>query len=111
MLTSDVAMNMYDPRTGNQAVDKEGNSTIDLMAARFKISFDDRNFFDYGDTGNTTPKGAVYNLKVSGIYDTSSSFEYYNTAFIDLESLKPILKDNKDFTGYDLKTALIPMSG
>ncbi|MDO4582307.1 MAG: ABC transporter permease [Bacillota bacterium] len=102
LLTSDVAANFYDPNNGNSAVDSEGEPLIDLMTAKIKFSFDWEAFS--GVRQSEEPAGAIYDLKVSGVYDNSESWEYYSTAFTDLELLQELLKDNAAYTGYDPKS-------
>ena len=123
MMTSDVVQNFYDSRW-NMAMDAEGNPLIDLMNDRFKMTFDMSNFQQggggvmvyggaagtymdtasmYGSEQGATAKGRIYDLQVSGVMNTEGSWEYYSTAFIDNATLEELMKDNKDFTGYDPK--------
>ncbi len=42
-------MNFYNPRTGRDAMDNEGNPKITMENGRFQLTFDDSNIYDYGD--------------------------------------------------------------
>ncbi len=99
MLTSDVPVNFVDPRTYTQAVDSEGNPKIDLFTSKLIFTFDYNNISTQNltDFSETTAKGKTYNLKTSGIMNNEGSWEYYCTGFIDINTLKELIKENKDF--------------
>lgn len=107
LMTNDMVYSFWDSRTYNSPIDKDGNPLIDLMEDKIKFSF------DYSAFENTTsipvegetpqPKGKIYDLKVTGLYDSETRGNFYNAAFMDVNTFKELMKDNEDFTGYDPK--------
>lgn len=114
MLTSDVRQSFFDQKSGKQAMDSNGNFKIDLMKDRIQLTFDANNIYDnmmggmgggpirgeakmVMDQQTTLPKGKMYNIKVTGILNNEENFEYYSTAFIDLDALNLLKKENTDY--------------
>ncbi len=76
---------------------------VNLMEDRIKFSFDWGAFESGYQYSEGQSRGKTYTLNVTGILDNTTTYEFYNAIFVDLETMDKLLKDNKDFTGYDPK--------
>ncbi|MBE5784883.1 MAG: ABC transporter permease [Clostridiales bacterium] len=88
----------YDPNTGKQAVDREGNSKV-TADSRFQLTFDYNNVYGGSDMEGYTP-GKFYRLNGTGVTAASGSeFSYY--CLMDIEALKKLAKENSSFMNID----------
>ncbi len=88
----------YDPNTGRQAVDKDGNSKVTLDS-RFQLTFDYNNVYGGSSMEGYTP-GKFYRLNATGVTAASGNeFSYY--CLMDIEALKKLAKENSTFMNLD----------
>jgi len=103
--------NFYNPESGRQAVDKNGNPRI-TKDARIQLTFDYRNVYKNqvvvsmpssdGTQPPEKPLAPLYKLKVTGIMDQNNNdFSYY--CLMDMTQLEKLAKANKDYVQYDSK--------
>jgi ABC-type lipoprotein release transport system permease subunit len=112
VLTSDIGYNLEQPRRYWGYTEwvpyEEREPNVNLMEDKILFSFD-WGAFDanaYYDEGRSP--GKVYTLDVTGVLDNISiSTNYWNAAFINLETLEAMCKENKDYTGYDPKRSMV----
>ena len=91
----------YDPKTGQQAVDRDGNPKI-TIDSRFQLTFDYSNVYDYGDTGSVTAKGKFYKLVPTGVMsNVSNEFSWY--CLMDIAAFEKLAKENPSFISVDTK--------
>lgn len=90
----------YDPHTGKQAVDKDGNPKV-TWDSRFQLTFDSSNIYgNPGDSMEGRTPGKMYRLNATGVTAASGNeFSYY--CLMDIEALKKLAKENKDFVNID----------
>ncbi|HOG01553.1 MAG: Macrolide export ATP-binding/permease protein MacB [Firmicutes bacterium ADurb.Bin248] len=95
-----VTSYFYDPKTGKQAVDRDGNSKI-TIDSRFQLTFDYNNIYNY-ETDPSTPRGKFYKLVPSGVVSAESNeFSWY--CLMDIEALEKLAKENETFMNIDTK--------
>ncbi len=102
VLGSWTLQNFYNPKTGKQAIDANGNSKITLDRSRFQMTFDYQNI--YGDSGGDsgTPKGKVYDIKPVGVMaEEGNNYAYYS--LMDISAVRKLAKENKTFMNLDPK--------
>ena len=88
----------YDPNTGKQAVDRDGNSKV-TADSRFQLTFDYNNVYGGSDMEGYTP-GKFYRLNGTGVTAQSGNeFSYY--CLMDIEALKKLAKENSSFMSID----------
>ena len=98
VLGANLFYNFYDPNTGKQAMDKEGNSKI-TADSRFQLTFDYSNIYGGESDGSTQP-GKTYRINVTGMMsEESNEFSWY--CIMDLEALKKLAKENANFMSLD----------
>lgn len=93
--------NFYNPKNGRQAIDSMGNSKI-TMNSKFQFTFDYSNVYDYGGMweDEQRAKGKMYKLEPVGILsEEGNNYAWY--CIMDINALKKLLKENKEFTGVD----------
>ncbi len=92
----------YDPKTGNQAIDRDGNSKITLDS-RFQLTFDYNNIYNYGgETDPGTPRGKFYKLVPTGVVSAESNeFAWY--CLMDITAIEKLAKENESFMNLDTK--------
>ena len=91
----------YDPKTGKQALDRDGNSKI-TIDSRFQLTFDYNNVYNNPDTGGETERGKFYKLIPSGVVSAESNeFSWY--CLMDISALEKLAKENKTFMNIDTK--------
>jgi len=96
-----VLQYFYDPKTGKQALDRDGNSKI-TIDSRFQLTFDYNNVYNYGDTGQEAEKGKFYKLVPTGVVSAESNeFSWY--CLMDITALEKLAKENKSFMNIDTK--------
>ena len=92
VMSQDVLNWFFDPSTGKQAVDKDGNSRI-TMDSRFQLTIDYANI--YPDMGSDRQPGKMYRLSPVGMVSRDTNeFSWY--CLMDLEALKKLAKENPD---------------
>ncbi len=97
--------NFYNPKTGKQALDADGNSRITLERSRFQLTFDWSNIYeDMGgmqpNEGGTVTKGKYYKLSAVGVLsEEGNNNSYYS--LMDVNAIKRLAKENKQFVGLD----------
>ena len=104
VLGSWTLQNFYNPKTGKQAVDANGNPKLTLERSRFQMTFDYQNI--YGDQGGggdpTVQKGKIYDIKAVGVMaDEGNNYAYYS--LMDIGALRKLAKENKNFMSIDPK--------
>lgn len=102
VLGSWTLQNFYNPKTGKQAIDANGNSKITLERSRFQMTFDYQNI--YGDMGGDsgTPKGKMYDIKPVGVMaEEGNNYAYYS--LMDINAVRKLAKENKNFMNIDPK--------
>lgn len=100
VMSNDVFYNFYDPRTGRQATDKDGNPRI-TKDSRLQLTFDHRNVYPdmmlgggMGD-GESNQPGKTYRVEnVGTVSPNTNEFSWY--CLMDLEALKRLAKENPD---------------
>lgn len=101
--------NFYNPDTGRQAIDKNGNPRI-TMDSRMQLTFDYRNVYKNqvvvslpssdGTAQEEKPLAPLYKLKATGIMDQNNNdFSYY--CLMEISQLEKLAKANKDYVRYD----------
>ncbi|MCL2694713.1 MAG: ABC transporter permease [Clostridiales bacterium] len=94
-----VLDSFYNPKNGNPAIDREGNSMI-KMTNRFRMTFDWMNIYDTGGMPppeNYSP-GRFYNITPVGRMDQMSNrFSFYS--LMDVNALEQLIRENRDFIG------------
>lgn len=102
VLGSWTLQNFYNPKTGKQAIDANGNSKITLERSRFQMTFDYQNI--YGDSGGDsgTPKGKIYDIKPVGVMaEEGNNYAYYS--LMDINAVRKLAKENKNYMSIDPK--------
>lgn len=90
----------YDPDTGKSAMDRDGNSKV-TIDSRFQLTFDYNNIYNGGMNAmeGYTP-GKMYRINATGVTAASGNeFSWY--CLMDIEALKKLAKENKDFMNLD----------
>jgi len=85
----------YDPNTGKQAIDRDGNPKVE-MDDRFQLTFDYGNVYDYGGDGSQK-RGSMYKIDVVGRMADDGNYSYY--CLMEINKFEELLEDNKDFVG------------
>ncbi len=96
VLGADVLRYFYDPNTGRNATDREGNPKIKLTS-RFQLTFDYNQA--YGNDTSYDPSyqpGKVYRIKPSGVMSSESNeFSWY--CLMDIKVVEKLAKENKNY--------------
>lgn len=96
-----IMNNFYDPKTGKQAVDRDGNSKI-TANSRFQLTFDYGNVYDDGIPGDGNARGKFYKLIPTGkVSAESNEFSWY--CLMDIGALEKLAKENATFMNIDTK--------
>lgn len=99
----------YNPNTGQNAVDKNGNSTIDYEKSRFELTFDynivyggnNDMMFEQDGESSYTP-GKIYKLEPVGrLAEEGNNDPYF--CLVTVEALEKMAKENKDYLSVNLK--------
>lgn len=102
VLGSWTLQNFYNPKTGKQAVDANGNSKITLERSRFQMTFDYQNVYGDSSGDSGTPKGKIYDIKPVGVMaQEGNNYAYYS--LMDINAVRKLAKENKNFMGIDPK--------
>jgi putative ABC transport system permease protein len=102
VLGSWTLQNFYNPKTGKQAIDANGNSKITLERSRFQMTFDYQNVYGDSSGDSGTPKGKMYDIKPVGVMaQEGNNYAYYS--LMDINAVRKLAKENKNFMGIDPK--------
>lgn len=96
-----VLQGFYNPRSGKQAIDKDGNPRITLDS-RFQLTFDWANFYDTGgmDGGDQQqPRGKIYKMRPTGMFPEDNYSIWF--CLMDVNAVKKLAKENKEFMNLD----------
>ena len=101
VLGADVLSYFYDPNTGRQAYDKDGNPKI-TTDSRFQLTFDYNNIYSSGMMmeEETRSPGKMYRMEPSGVLSAGNNdFSWY--CIMDINALEKLAKENSDFMSLD----------
>lgn len=101
---SEIVRSFSDPISYKPAVNKDGNPLIDPLHASMKLTFDWNNIAPQqpalvivDPTVPSTPKGKMYAVKIVGLIGATNGGELDYQAFMDINTMKKLAKENKDF--------------
>lgn len=96
VFSSYALQNFYDPNTGKQAIDSQGNPRV-TETSRFQLTFDYSNV--YGSMGETTgTRGKFYQVRPCGVMaDNGGNYSWY--CLMSITAVEKLQKENKDFIG------------
>ena len=107
VLSQDVLNWFYDPNTGKQAVDRDGNPKV-TMESKFQLTFDYNNVYNNnnpvlpGDGDSQPAPGKTYRVDPIGIVSPSNNeFSWY--CLMDIEAVQKLAKENSDYMQLDTK--------
>ena len=106
VLSQDVLNWFYDPNTGKQAVDRDGNPKV-TMESKFQITFDYNNIYNnnprgMGDDENQQSAGRTYCIYPGGVVSPNNNeFSWY--CLMDIEAVQKLAKENSDYMQLDTK--------
>ncbi|MBR2329522.1 MAG: ABC transporter permease [Clostridia bacterium] len=102
VLSESVLGWFYDPNTGKQAVDREGNPKV-TMDSRFQLTFDYNAAFGSRNTEPGYVPGKTYRINAVGkVSPDNNEFSWY--CLMDLEALQKLAKENEKFISLDTST-------
>ena len=112
VMTADVGYNMEPPRRGSGRYSwtpyEEREPNVNLMEDKIFFSFDWAAFESgaYYEEGRSP--GKIYTLEVTGVLNNIGvTTNYGGAAFIDLNTMEALCKENKDFIYFDPKQSMI----
>ena len=106
VLSQDVLNWFYDPNTGKQAVDRNGNPKV-TMESKFQITFDYNSIYNnnpggMGDEENQQSAGRTYRIDPVGVVSPNNNeFSWY--CLMDIEAVQKLAKENSDYMQLDTK--------
>jgi len=95
---SQFVQSFYNQKNYSAAVDRNGNPLVDPMTSRIQLTFDHYNIYDDWIPEDHR-KGKLYNMKVTGVLAEGTDWEKQYSVYMDVNSLKNLMKANRDFTG------------
>ena len=102
VLSESVLGWFYDPNTGKQAVDRDGNPKV-TMDSRFQLTFDYNAAFGSRNTEPGYVPGKTYRINAVGkVSPDNNEFSWY--CLMDLEALQKLAKENEKFITLDTST-------
>lgn len=102
VLSESVLGWFYDPNTGKQAVDRDGNPKV-TMDSRFQLTFDYNAAFGSRNTEPGYVPGKTYRINAVGkVSPDNNEFSWY--CLMDLEALQKLAKENEKFISLDTST-------
>ena len=102
VLSESVLSWFYDPNTGKQAVDRDGNPKV-TMDSRFQLTFDYNAAFGSRNTEPGYVPGKTYRINAVGkVSPDNNEFSWY--CLMDLEALQKLAKENEKFISLDTST-------
>ena len=90
--------NFYNTSNYSQAIDRNGEPIVKPMSSRIQLTFDSANIYTDGGDGTRRP-GKMYNVKVTGVLAESTDWSKNNSAYMNVKSLKNLMKANKSYVG------------
>ncbi len=106
VLSQDVLNWFYDPKTGKQAVDRDGNPKV-TIESKFQLTFDYNNVYNNnpgstGDDENQQAPGKTYRIDPVGIVSPNNNeFSWY--CLMDIEAIQKLAKENSEYMQLDTK--------
>ena len=106
VLSQDVLNWFYDPNTGKQAVDRDGNPKV-TMESKFQITFDYNSIYNNNPGGmgyeeNQQSAGRTYRIDPVGVVSPNNNeFSWY--CLMDIEAVQKLAKENSDYMQLDTK--------
>ena len=103
VLSQDVLNWFYDPNSGKQAVDRDGNPKV-TMDSKFQLTFDYSNVYNNMNTteGEEQQKGQMYRIEPVGmISPNNNDFSWY--CLMDIEAVQKLARENSSFMQLDTK--------
>ena len=102
VMSESVLSWFYDPNTGKQAVDREGNPKV-TMDSRFQLTFDYNSAFGSRNTEPGYVPGKTYRLNAVGkVSPDNNEFSWY--CLMDIDALQKLAKENEKFISLDTST-------
>ena len=99
VLSENVLSWFYDPNTGKQAVDRDGNPKV-TMDSRFQLTFDYNAAFGSRNTEPGYVPGKTYRINAVGkVSPDNNEFSWY--CLMDIEALQKLAKENEKFISLD----------
>ncbi|MBQ4611840.1 MAG: ABC transporter permease [Clostridia bacterium] len=99
VLSESVLNWFYDPNTGKQAVDRDGNPKV-TMDSRFQLTFDYNSAFGSRNTEPGYVPGKTYRINAVGkVSPDNNEFSWY--CLMDIEALQKLAKENEKFISLD----------
>lgn len=99
VLTEDVLSWFYDPNTGKQALDRDGNPKV-TMDSRFQLTFDYSSVYNGDSSDPNYVPGKSYRIEPVGIVSPSNNeFSWY--CLMDIDALQKLAKENSDYLSID----------
>ncbi len=103
VLSQDVLSWFYEPKTGKQAVDRDGNPKV-TMDSKFQITFDYNNIYgnNPGDGESQQAPGKTYRVDPIGLVSPNNNeFSWY--CLMDIEAVQKLAKENSEYIQLDTK--------
>lgn len=102
--SQDVLNWFYNPKTGKQAVNRDGTPII-TIDSRFQLTFDYSNVYEWGtqydENGNPLPPGKMYKLNAVGLVDPDQN-DYSWYCLMDIDAIRKLHKENSSFMHLEL---------
>lgn len=99
VMSESVLSWFYDPSTGKQATDREGNPKV-TMDSRFQLTFDYSSAFGGQNNDPNYVPGKTYRINPVGMVSPDSNeFSWY--CLMDIEALQKLAKENSQYMSVD----------
>lgn len=95
VMSEDMLNWFYNPDSGKQAVDKDGNPKI-TMESRFQLTFDYNTIYGTPDSDPNYVPGKTYRIEPVGMVSPDNNeFSWY--CLMDIDALQKLAKENEQF--------------
>ncbi len=95
VMSEDVLNWFYNPDSGKQALDKDGNPKI-TMESRFQLTFDYNTIYGTPDSDPNYVPGKTYRIEPVGMVSPDNNeFSWY--CLMDIDALQKLAKENEQF--------------
>lgn len=95
VISDSVLSWFYDPNTGRQAVDREGNPRV-TMDSKFQLTFDYNSAFGSRNTDPGYVPGKSYRVNIAGkVSPDNNEFSWY--CLMDLDAIEKLARENENF--------------